>query len=743
MSDIPHLPGDTLHAGGDAPAAGAQESSGFSIDYRRLLETAKRYFWVVILYLIAGLSAATVYLINATPIYQSLARLQVEQRVMAPNPTNGMDPSEDLRGLEMLQTIQLGFVSRSLMQRMVERKGLKTRADFTKSTPLEGAVDEEAYVQYLLGNTRCELIQGTRLMTISFNHPDPHVAQEMVDALVQEYILLVREQRLGAASVNLSYLIEERKAREENLRRSEEKLAQYTRELGSVSIDGGDGAGMNIVAAQLVQLNERLGAAKGERAKLQSDSDQISKFRNDPKALLEIASISDLPVVTTLRGQLNGLDADISRTRQKYRTGNPQLMQLESQRASLQKAMEDEALRAPQTVDRTLQAAIQTEAALQNETDLLEKRVIKNKEMAIQSKVLERQISADTETYQAILKKYNEETSQATSQPVYIEVIDSASPAYKVKPNPIQVLAIASFISILLAAGSIFLLANSDTSFKSVDELEAVLGIHVLAAIPLYEVADAARKAARKGSSPAAGPSVVLPLLDDPYSAASEAYRTLRASLLLVEDESHSILVTSAVPEEGKSTTSISLAISMAQRGVRTVLIEADLRKPVIQERLIGSTDHMGVADFLSDHADFDEIIQATEVPNLSVISAGRVNKNSGELLLRRPRVEKLFELARKGFEQVIVDSAPLLAVSDTMTIARHFHVINLVVRSHKTPRRMVVRALDLLKRIRRVPAGVALSMVPPGNAYYYYGYNEGGDRAYGAGHQSQSKAKS
>jgi capsular exopolysaccharide synthesis family protein len=210
----------------------------------------------------------------------------------------------------------------------------------------------------------------------------------------------------------------------------------------------------------------------------------------------------------------------------------------------------------------------------------------------------------------------------------------------------------------------------------------------------------------------------------------------LRAALLLHEDESHSILVSSAVPEEGKSTTSLSLAISMAQRGARTVLIEADLRKPVMQKRLLGDGDHRGAADFLSDQADFDEIIQPTLIPNLFVITAGRVSKSSGELLLRRPRVEKLLQLARGEFEQVIVDSAPLLAVSDTLTIARHFKNIALVVRSHKTPRRMVKRAVDLLRRVRREPVGVALSMIPPGNAYYYYGYSEGAGKAYGATHQ-------
>ncbi len=730
MSDLKHMTMDALSPEGDSPTA-AEEQPTFAIDYRRLIETAKRYFWVAILYLIAGLSIATIYLVNATPIYQSAARLKIEQRVLAPGPASSFDPAEDLRGLEMLQTIQLGFVSRSLMQRMVDKLNLKNRPEFAKSTALEGEVESESYVQFLMGNTSCQLIQGTRLLTISFDHPDPQIAQEMVDALVREYVSLEGEQRLNASSVNLSFLIEERKALEDKLRRSEEELTEYTRKMKSISV----GSDLNIIAGQLVELSNRLGSAKADRIRLESDNEQVAKYRDNPKALMEISSVASLPEISSLKGQLNSLDGELSKLQRKAKADFPELIQLQSQRESLQKALDAEALRAPQTVDRSLQTAIQTEKSLQRETDAQEAKVIETKALSIQSKVLEREITADTEAYQLILRKLNEETSIARSQPVFVQVVDAASPAYKVRPRVLSVLAIAAAVSIFLAAVTIFVLSNLDTSFKSVDEVEAMLGVQVLAAIPQYEVTSKGAKTPAPGSA-----SVALPLVDDPYSAASEAYRTLRASLLLVEDEAHSILVTSAVPEEGKSTTSINLAISMAQRGARTVLIESDLRKPVLQSRLMNGVNHLGMADFLNDNADFDEIVQETAIPNLSIIAAGRVNRNSGELLLRRPRVEKLLELARKGYEQVVVDSAPLLAVSDTLTLARYFHVINMVVRSHKTPRRSVRRAIDLLKRIRRTPTGIALSMVPPGNAYYYYGYSEGGDRAYGAGHHTAEK---
>jgi len=722
------------------PEQTAEEPAGFSIDYRRLWETAKKYLWLIILYLIAGVVAAIVYLSNATPIYRSMARIKVEQRVMDATPTmSGSSDQEDLRGLEMLQTIQLGFVSRSLMQRMVQRMNLKGRADFTKSTALDGSIEEEEFTNYLLSNTKAELIQGTRLLTIAFDHPDPHVAMEMVDALIREYVALEGEQRLAAASVNLSYLIEEKKSLADKLEQSRNDLIKYTRKLGSISVDGD----MNIIAAQMIELNTRLAAAKATRLQLETDNQQIAKYRDNPEALLQIASVAQLPEIQSLRNQLNTLDSQVSQARQKYGAENPALKQVESQKASLQEALNAELYRAPETVERSYQSAVQTEASLQKATDEQEKKVIETKALSIEADKLKGEIEADNLSYQAVLRKLNEETSQARSQPVFIQVVDSASPAYKVKPKPVQVLAIAIFLSLAAASLTIFILASLDTSFKSVDELEAVIGLQVLSAIPLYEIkltkkANQARKEASAGGGDSA--QVSLPLLEDPYSAASEAYRTLRASLLLLEDESHSILVTSAVPEEGKSTTSLSLAVSMAQRGAKTLLIEADLRKPVLETRLFGRQRHLGASDFLNDKADFEDVIQPTAIPNLSVITAGKVTKNSGELLLRRHKVEKFFELARQGFEQVIVDSAPILAVSDTLTIAKHFKTVAMVVRSHKTPRRLVRRAVDLLKRLKRMPSGAILSMVPPGNDYYYYGYSDGG-RAYGADRQVEADA--
>lgn len=721
-SDLLELPDASQIPGEDSP---------FSIDYRRLWAVTRKFSWLIVLYLIAGTVGAMVYLSNTIPIYRSFARLKIEQRVLDATPSFSGGAMEDLRGLEMLQTIQLGFVSRSLMLRIVEKVAIKDRADFRKDTALEGeAVSSESFVGFLLENTKVELIQGTRIMTVSFDHPDPQIAAEMVDTFVREYIALEGEQRLSAASVNLSYLLQEKKSLEEKLRTSEEQLSTYTRQLGSVSVD----SELNIIAGQLIELNSRLTTAKAERLSLEADFEQIEGIRDNADRLLEISSISQLPEIASLRNQINALDAELSKLQSRYGTNNPMIMQLRDQRAKLEETLKAEALRAPQTIELSLRSAKQNEISLERETQAQEQKVIQTKDLSIQSKVLERMIDADKLSFQAVLQKLNEETSQARSQPIFIQVLDPASPAFRVKPKPVQVVAIGVFLALAISAATILILTYLDTSFKSVDELEDALAVPVLAAIPRFDEDSKAQRVNKKMAKDERDEAEALesmPLIKDPFCAASEAYRTLRAGILLLEDDKRTVLVTSALPEEGKSTTAINLGIAMAQRDSKTLLIDADLRKPTISKRLLGNKRYKGLAECLAETAEFDEVIIQTKIPNLWVLSSGRTDRESGELLLRRKRMDEILAAARSQFEHIIVDSAPLLAVSDTITMSRHFKVICLVVKSHKTPRRMVKRAFELLARSRRKVSGTVFSIVSPQDAYYNYAYTDGG-RAYG-----------
>ena len=708
-----------------------EDSEGVSIDFGRILAALKKYFWVVLLFLIAGAIAAVTYLNIATPIYQSNSIIKVEQRVMDAAPTSALATNsyEDLRALEMLGTIQRGFLSRTLMERVAEKLDLANRPEFLPDTP----ADERsigACVGRLMGNTKADVITGTRLIQVAFDHPNQELATEVTAALVREYVALDGAQRLESAGTNISYLMSEKTRLEANLRESEQKLSEYSQKLDSVSVD----SELNIIAEQLKELNSRLTVTMADRLKLESDFEQVQLARDDPQQLLQISSVAQLPEIQSLRAQLNELDAQVSALSQRYGSKNPALLELLSQREALQQSLFAEALRAPRTLEITLRAALQNEQSLERETKAQEKKTLNVKSLAIQSSVLERQIEADQMAFQAVLQRLNAESSQARSQPIFIQVIDAASAAYKIKPKPLTVIALAAVASIGLAAGVIFLIAVLDTSIKSTDEAERLLGLPVLAAIPELPNLKRVRPAKGEVAEIGAKTNLRLPLLEDSHSTVSEAFRTLRASMLMLEGEQKRILFTSAVPGEGKSFCAMNAAVALAQQHTNVLLIDADLRKPVIEDRLFTGEKQPGLADFLIGRADLDDIIRPSKVPGLSVITAGRRYSNPAELLSRRERVEDLLLQAEARFERVVMDSAPVLAVSDTLGLAPHFPAVALVIRSHKTARRFVQRALDLLRRSGRPACGVALNMVPARGEDYHYYYSHGEDgKAYGA----------
>ncbi len=720
----------------------AYEDDGISIDFGRIFAALRKYFWVVLLFLVAGGIAAVTYLNVATPIFQSVAVLKVEQRVMDAAPTLGQTGAsfEDLRALEMLGTIQRGFLSRSLAERVAEKLKLPDNPKFLGDVPPEDR-GIPACVKMLLENTSADVVRGTRLIQISFEHADEDLATEITAALVREYIALDGEQRLNAAGTNLSYLMNEKARLETNLRESEKKLAAYSQQLDSVSVD----SELNIIAGQLIELNSRLTMAKADRLKLESDFDQVKAAQDDPQLLLQISSVALLPEIQALRAQLNELNGLISAQKQRYGAKNPAIMELESQQASLQEALYAEALRAPRTLEISLRAADQNEKALERETKAQEKKTLNVKDLAIQSSVLERQIEADQLAFQAVLQSLNSESSQARSQPIFLQIIDSASPAAQVKPRPLIVSALAAFASLGLSAGVIFLIAVLDTSIKSVDEAERLTGLPVLAAIP--ELSDSQRRRAKldvgRDAAKQQDGGIRLPLLEDSHSTVSEAFRTLRASIFMNDAARKRILFTSAVPGEGKSFCSINFAVALAQQDRNILLIDADLRKPQVEARLFDTDREKGLADYLTGRSDLEQIVRPTKVPRLSAITAGRAYSNPAELLTRSERVESLLKAAEGKYDAVVIDSAPVLAVSDTLGLTSHCDTVVLVARSHRTGRRFVQRAQNLLDRSGHSPTGLAMNLVPTkGSAYYYYqSYGKGGV-AYGDSGKDQQIAE-
>jgi len=720
---------DVFSSGGGQPA----------FDVKKLLETLRKFYWIFALTAALGLGLSYLYLKTTKPLYSSTAEIKIERRstTQSVSMTGGAMAYEGATTPEDLKTIEQSFISPMLMRRVIAKLDLTTVDNFVGSGRPAAGVSEGELVGYLMGNSKVALVPDTRLIQISFQSWDPAQAELVANAIVEEGIGYDREQRIEAVSVNVKYLQSEAEKQESNLKKAEEVLNDYTEKLGIVSIDGES----NIVEVQLRDLNSRHTAIKSERLKLESDYEQIEACLNEPEKLLDIESIRKVPAVERLYARAGELRGQLVKLAQRYRPENPLMIQTQTELREVETTLKQEILQAPKSIEVALAAVKMNEESIARAEEKQEQKVIEVKKLAIDYKVYQRQIDAYKLAYEATLKRLNEETSQARSQPVLLQMVDPAGPGFQISVKPARVLITGLVGGLMLGAGLIVLIMQLDSSIKSVEDAESAFRLSVLAAVPEYappsqeeEAAepnflkrwiDAGLPTLRRGIEAArtrgrseeilALPDLAhSPVINDKYSHAAEAFRTLRASIQMMETNARSnlVLVTSPMPGEGKSFCALNLAVAMANSGQLTLLVDAQLRKPVIEERVFGTKDHRGLADYLQGDVAFSSIIRATPVPNLDVVTAGTPYSHPAEILSRQ-RFQEFLAEAQPNYDRVIFDSASITPVSDTLSFARFFHVVCLVLRASRTPRRTVNRAVELLSRAGAKPFGLVMNFVP------------------------------
>ena len=687
--------GDPFSSGGGAAA----------FDFAGFLRTSIKFWWIPVLCLVLGIGVGFFLMKNAAPEFVASSEIKVERRAStsAISLSGGPISVEGATSTEDLKTIERSFVNPMVMKRVVQE---------IKSAGLDGLtlggwplskLNDDGIAGYLILYTKVLLIPDTRLIQVSFTNPNATMAQRICNMIVEQGIEYDRDQRISAVGVNIRYLKDEVKKMEENLRTSEEKLNSYTRTLRNVSID----SDMNMVATQLKDLNARTTEAKAERLRIESDLSQIEGCQNDPSKLLKIDSIQKMPSIISLRGQIAETSNKITKLSLRYREDNPYMRQAHSELEELQAALLSEVLAAPKKMEVALAGAKQKEEDLQREQSLQEEKVIQVRDLSVPSRVLQRQIDADRLAYEAALKRLSEELSQARSQPVLLQVVNPAAGGVPVASKGIKLFGTAVFVGLLLGFGIIFLIMQLDSSIRSSEEAEQVLGLSVLSAVPEYLAPK--DPPAGSGSGWHNCPSVT-----DKFSAAAEGIRSLRASLKTLEDTEagNFVLITSAVDADGKSFCAVNLAVAMAHAGQRTLLVDANLRRPGVEGAIFGNTGRHGLSNYLQKESGLPSLIHSTPVANLDMVPAGTPCLFPAETLTRQGILDFLSE-SRPLYDQIVVDSASLTTVSDTLSFARLFPFTCLVVRAGKTPKTSARRAVELLKRSGSRVSGIVLNFAP------------------------------
>jgi capsular exopolysaccharide synthesis family protein len=641
-------------------------------------------------------------------------------------------------------------------------------------TPLEEA----------MGGTLAKMVKpvvrrSSRLIDLYVTNYDPVIAQRLAEAVAREYIRSAIERRMGFSQQSLRYLLEEEERLKNNLRKSEHAVAEYKEKTpdalqlggGAASTGAQPGAGSGagttrggLVEDKLQELTSKLTAAKSDRMRLEGELKQVEQTGENVDGLLAIPSIGTAPLVADRRRDVVQLEATVATLSQRYKEKHPKMLAARAALTEARAALKRAVLAQPAVLKSTIEQAHTTEANLTVAAREQEKAALALNKAAIGYQELARQAETDRALYESVLRQIKETnlTKDVKTTPISI-VEHSPVPRFPVSPSVPKSIILGLLGGLALGLGFVYVVDIMDRSIKTVDQAETTLALPVLSAVPEIRSKKGAgdRQTPTDSKAPAASASYRL-MAEAPEGPTAEAFRNLRASLALLgpEAERRVFLFTSAVPNEGKSFSSANYALALAQQGYRVLLIDGDLRRPSLHKIFLPTSgqvadedDSKGVVDCLVGTADLSSAVRKAETGRfeteatekatatggeLSVLTGGRRAPNPAELL-SGPAFGRLLSEATSLYDRVIIDTAPVLAVSDTLLMTPLVQTVCVVVYAGKTPRNAVQRALGMLTGAGGRPAGVILNRMPRrrGSGYYYYyathGYGKGAYGSYGS----------
>jgi capsular exopolysaccharide synthesis family protein len=569
-------------------------------------------------------------------------------------------------------------------------------------------------VKRFAGNVDVGVMRGSRLISLRVEDGSPERAQLLANAIVHEFFTQSRSAQSKDASNSQELLSAEVKRIGEEFRASQEKLEEYRTKFNAVSL----AERQNIVVERLRDLNQQVSAAKNTRLAREAELAQVTRLADaPPEQLLSIRGIAELPEVLDLRKQTTLKEGDVATLSQRYGPLHPTMAQAKSELAELKASFHNAIRKGTVRIRESFESAKSVEESLETALTVQEKAALDLDRIAIPYHALDRQVQANGEMYRKILDEVNRSTvarGLTTSNDVNgvdIRIIEPPLvPIHPSKPRRDLLLAISVAGGLFLGCGLALGARALDTSVTSVDAAEATLGLPVLATVPRSRHNRLDRRPV---------------VLRYPASAQAEAFRSLRTALSLTgEEEARCVLFTSAVPGEGKSFCSLNCAAAYAQQGMRTLLIDADLRRPSLQKLFSDPDERPGLTACMRDPALFSKAVQRTQIENLYHLGDWSHEAGSAELIAQSG-MREILERAAASFNRVVIDSAPLMAVSDTLYLAQNVSTICLVIYAGKTPRRMAKRALKMLEEVsKRSATGLVLNKIKNRGAaeqYYYY----------------------
>jgi polysaccharide biosynthesis transport protein len=697
-------------------------------DYLLIL---RKHQWLILSFLLAVVTIVTIATFRMKPVYVASAKIEIDRENSNILPFQGTDSYDYMMDLDnYIETQSRILTSETLALQTIRNAGLGLNPDSSVATVSDaiamGSLKNQKLppeVGAFLGSVSVRRIPNTRLLEVTFESTDPQSAAHTLNAHLENYIEQNYKGRYEATTAASKFLEQELDELSVKVRRSEDARIAYERNNQIWTVD--ESKTNNVTTQRLVDLNRELTDAQ---------SDSLKK-----QALFEYAKAGDVDAVPAIRDNLVIQDmqkkrADLSvqytDAVNQYGPNFPKVQRLQAQMKDLDEQMTRERKGIIAELESDYREAQQHEELLSRALDQQKAEVNLMSEKMIEYNVLKREAEANKSLYDSLQTKLKEAQISSGLRSSNIRIMDPAMvPSTPARPAKTRNIALAIVVGLVGGIGLALLREYLDNTVKTPDDVETLARLPSLAVVPAFgDGAGTAKRAGALKSATANGHEKRIELVAQhlPKSQMSEAFRALRTALLLSQPDHppQVILVTSALPREGKTTAAANLAVTLAQLGDKTVLVDADLRKPGVGRLLnLGTGKYAGLSSYLAGVSSLDLVtVPHPQIPNLAAIPTGPLPPNPADLLSSHKLSEAISELRTK-FKFVVIDSPPIMAATDAVILSVQTDGVLLVVRSGETPKEAFTRTRDLLISVKCHLLGVVLNAVDASAPDYYYSY--------------------
>jgi polysaccharide biosynthesis transport protein len=564
--------------------------------------------------------------------------------------------------------------------------------------------DESALVEGFIGRVGVDPVRGSHLVDVTFTAEDPKFAAEAVNTLVDEYVSENLEIKLRSTQGMLDWLDKELANQQNRVEDSEKALAEYREKENALSLDDKQ----NIVLSRLNQLNDAATRARMARVQKESLYNQVRSISSGtaPDA---IPIIAQNPAVQERKSKLSELQREKVKLLERYGERHPQVVNINAGLSDAQRQLDLELGLAVQSVRNEYETALLEEQTLSKNLDGAKSEATDLNRKGIGYGVMEREAKSNRQVYESLLTREKELRVSANSRTNNIRVVDRAEiPRSPLTPSGRRTWLMSVLVGLTLSIAVALSLDYMNDTIKTPEDVTRRLKLPFLGLVP----------AVRGDKHPLLASAQV------PHDF-GEAFRSLRTSILskYPDDGTKILIITSAQPLEGKTTTAANIAMALAYGGSRVLLIDADMRRPGLH-RPLRLTNERGLSQVLTGQARVRDVIQRTVDPNLLAITAGKTPPNPSELLSSERMKTLLTNLAHGPFNWIIIDTPPVLAVTDAVILAPMVTGVTFVVGAEMTRRRLAERAIEIVMQSRPRYAAVVLNKVNfQRNKYYYSRY--------------------